>query len=103
MVQCNGHQPVHRRLVECEREKFNHPAGGLNESLVARLKLERAFVMKLRPSTLKRGPPPFVVRCDACQPVDHQTALQQGSVKDADRLVSLRRVMALLEFGGEGG
>ena len=81
MLQRNGHQPVDGRLVEREREQFNHPARGLNESLVARLKLERAFVMKLRPSTLKCGPSPFIVRCDARQPVGHQTALQQGGVK----------------------
>ena len=103
MLQRNGHQPVDGRLVEREREQFNHPAGGLDESLVPGLKLERAFVMELRSSPLKRGPTPLIVRCDARQPVDHQPALQQGGVKDADVLVSLRRVVAFLEFNGAGG
>lgn len=102
MVQRDGHQSVDRRLVECEREKFDHPPGGLNEALVAWLKLERAFVMELRPSSFKRSPTPLIVWCDALQPVDHQTALQQGGVKDADMLVSLRRMMAFFEFNGVG-
>ena len=71
MFKGDGHQLVNRRFIQREGEEFNHLARGLDELMVARLQVERMFMMELRSPPLKCGPAPHISRRDARQPVNH--------------------------------